>query len=292
MDEELLTVAAVARRIGVAPATLRTWDRRYGLGPSSHEAGEHRRYCPSDLAQLTLMRRLIVSGVAPADAAVRAKAHSGSVSVEHEIQSFEVREDVVDSLHRAAKSLDKNFVETLLRKDIADNGVIATWTEVIVPLLFLVGDEWAATGTGIEVEHMLSESIKRLMREGVSEIKEPLNTQPVLLASVGEELHCLALHALAAALAEKGIETFFLGARTPLEAISVMVKRAAPPAVFLWAQLEQNSDPKFFNELPVVRPAPRVIVGGPGWDRDSCADVVVAQDLTHACAEIERAVGL
>ena len=292
MDEELLTVAAVARRIGVAPATLRTWDRRYGLGPSSHEAGEHRRYCPSDLAQLTLMRRLIVSGVAPADAAVRAKAHSGSVSVEHEIQSFEVREDVVDSLHRASKSLDKNFVETLLRKDIADNGVIATWTEVIVPLLFLVGDEWAATGTGIEVEHMLSESIKRLMREGVSEIKEPLNTQPVLLASVGEELHCLALHALAAALAEKGIETFFLGARTPLEAISGMVKRAAPPAVFLWAQLEQNSDPKFFNELPVVRPAPRVIVGGPGWDRESCADVVVAQDLTHACAEIERAVGL
>ena len=292
MEQELLTVAAVARRIGVAPATLRTWDRRYGLGPSSHEAGEHRRYCPNDLAQLTLMRRLIISGVAPADAAVRAKAHSGSVSVENVIQDFEVREDVVDSLHRAAKSLDKNFVETLLRKDISENGVIASWTEVIVPLLFLVGDEWAATGAGIEVEHMLSEIIKRLLREGVAEIKEPVNTQPVLLASVGEELHCLALHALAAALAEKGIETFFLGARTPLEAISGMVKRAAPPAVFLWAQLEQNSDPKFFNELPVVRPAPRVIVGGPGWNRETCADVVVAQDLTHACDEIERAVGL
>ena len=292
MDEELLTVAAVARRLGVAPATLRTWDRRYGLGPSSHEAGEHRRYCPNDLAQLTLMRRLIISGVAPADAAVRAKAHTGSVSVENVIQDFEVREDVVDSLHRASKSLDKNFVETLLRKDISENGVIASWTEVIVPLLFLVGDEWAATGTGIEVEHMLSEIIKRLLREGVAEIKDPVNAQPVLLASVGEELHCLALHALAAALAEKGIESFFLGARTPLEAISGMVKRAAPPAVFLWAQLEQNSDPKFFNELPVVRPAPRVIVGGPGWDRETCADVVVAQDLTHACAEIERAVGL
>ena len=292
MEEELLTVAAVARRIGVAPATLRTWDRRYGLGPSSHEAGEHRRYCPSDLAQLTLMRRLIISGVAPADAALRAKAHSGSVSVENVIQDFEVREDVVDSLHRAAKSLDKNFVETLLRKDISENGVIASWTEVIVPLLFLVGDEWAATGTGIEVEHMLSEIIKRLLREGVVEIKDPVNAQPVLLASVGEELHCLALHALAAALAEKGIESFFLGARTPLEAISGMVKRSAPPAVFLWAQLEQNSDPKFFKDLPVVRPAPRVIVGGPGWDRQSCADVVVAQDLTHACDEIERAVGL
>ena len=93
-------------------------------------------------------------------------------------------------------------------------------------------------------------------------------------------------------LAEKKIETFFLGARTPLEAISGMVKRSAPPAVFLWAQLEQSSDPKYFTDLPVVRPAPRVIVGGPGWDQKECSDVVVAQDLTHACAEIERAVGL
>ncbi len=292
MEQELLTVAAVARRLGVAPATLRTWDRRYGLGPSSHEAGEHRRYCPNDLAKLTMMRRLITSGVAPCDAAIRAKAHEGSATFDNLVAEFAVRDDVVDSLHRASKSLDKSFVETLLRKDIFENGVIASWTEVIVPLLFLVGDEWAATGTGIEVEHMLSEIIKRLLREGVVEIKDPVNAQPVLLASVGEELHCLALHALAAALAEKRIETFFLGARTPLEAISGMVKRSAPPAVFLWAQLEQNSDPKFFKDLPVVRPAPRVIVGGPGWDQQECSEVVVAQDLTHACAEIERAVGL
>jgi hypothetical protein len=238
------------------------------------------------------MRRLISSGVAPCDAAIRAKAHEGSVRVENLVAEFEVRSEIVAALHRAANALDKNFIETLLRKDIADNGVIASWTEVIVQLLILVGDEWAATGTGIEVEHMLSEIIKRLLRDGVAEIKEPINTQPVLLASVGEELHCLALHALAAALAEKRIETFFLGARTPLEAISGMVKRAAPPAVFLWAQLEQNSDPKFFKDLPAVRPAPRVIVGGPGWDQQVCSDVVVAQNLIHACAEIERAVGL
>ena len=67
-DDEKLTVAAVARRIGVAPATLRTWARRYGLGPSGHEAGEHRKYLPQDLAKLIMMRRLIVAGVSPAEA--------------------------------------------------------------------------------------------------------------------------------------------------------------------------------------------------------------------------------
>jgi DNA-binding transcriptional MerR regulator len=247
MEEELLTVAAVARRLGVAPATLRTWDRRYGLGPSSHEAGEHRRYCPGDLAKLTLMRRLITTGVAPSDAAEKAKEHKGAVTIEKLVDNFEVREELVDSLHRASKSLDKLFVETVLRNDIAEYGIIASWTEVIVPLLFLVGDEWEADGSGIEVEHMLSEIIKRILREGIAEIKKPVNAQPVLLAAVVEEMHSLALHALAAALAEKQIETFFLGARTPLEAISGMIKRSAPPAVFLWAQLSKNCDPQFFE---------------------------------------------
>ena len=64
-----LSVAAVARRLGVAPATLRTWDRRYGLGPSGHAAGAHRRYSGTDLARLIVMRRLTIDGVAPVEAA-------------------------------------------------------------------------------------------------------------------------------------------------------------------------------------------------------------------------------
>ncbi len=291
MEDELLTVAAVARRIGVAPATLRTWDRRYGLGPTLHEAGSHRRYCPADLAKLTLMRRLISTGVSPADAAEQAKAHKGSVKIANLVSKFEHRQELVDSIHRAAKILDKSFIETVLRKDITEHGVIASWTEVVVPLLVIVGDEWERTGAGIEVEHMLSEVLKRIMREGVPEIKKPKNAQPVLLAAVGEEVHCLALHALAAALAERGIESFFLGARTPLEAIDAMVRRSAPPAIFLWAQLKHNGDEKFFREIPAIRPTPRIILGGPGWNLKDPSEVTFVQDLSLACAEIESAVG-
>src|SRR3954466_12102944 len=65
----MLTVAAVARRLGVAPSTLRTWDRRYDLGPSAHTAGSPRRYSAQDLERLVVMRRLTLEGVPPADAA-------------------------------------------------------------------------------------------------------------------------------------------------------------------------------------------------------------------------------
>ena len=290
--EELLTVAAVARRLGVAPATLRTWDRRYGIGPSAHESGAHRRYCPADLARLTLMRRLITSGVSPCDAATQAKSHKGTINLETIVTDYVVREELVTALHKAAKGLDKKFIEAALRKDLALYGVEQSWSEVIVPLLLIVGNEWEASGDGIEVEHLLTEVLKGILREQVEDIRKPVNAHPVLLASVGEEVHSLALHALAAALAERKIETYFLGARTPLEALSAMITRSAPPAVFLWAQLSKNADPKFFNDIPAIRPMPRMVLGGPGWSHVDCQDVSVVHDISDAVAEIERAVGL
>ena len=73
-DMPRLHVAAVARRVGVAPSTLRTWDRRYGIGPTDHSPGRHRRYSPDDLARLDLMHRALIQGATPADAAAHALA--------------------------------------------------------------------------------------------------------------------------------------------------------------------------------------------------------------------------
>lgn len=67
--EPRLTVAAVASRLGVAPSTLRTWDRRYGLGPSDHTSGRHRRYGAEDIARLEIMQRALLRGASPAEAA-------------------------------------------------------------------------------------------------------------------------------------------------------------------------------------------------------------------------------
>jgi DNA-binding transcriptional MerR regulator len=64
-----LGVAAVARRFGIAPATLRSWHRRYGIGPSGHVDGRARRYRPADLARLAVMRDALIHGCTTAQAA-------------------------------------------------------------------------------------------------------------------------------------------------------------------------------------------------------------------------------
>ncbi|MDG4763147.1 MerR family transcriptional regulator [Solwaraspora sp. WMMD406] len=69
MGDDALSAGSVARRLGVAVTTLRTWHQRYGLGPTQHVKGHHRRYSQEDLARLEVMRRLTADGVAPAEAA-------------------------------------------------------------------------------------------------------------------------------------------------------------------------------------------------------------------------------
>lgn len=292
LQEELLTVSAVARRLGIAPATLRTWDRRYGLGPSIHEAGEHRRYCAKDLAKLMLMRRLISAGVSPSDAAEQAKEHDGEIEFSTIIREFEVREDVVAGIDKALLAFDIAFVEETLRHELNSHGVEITWHEIIVPTLIAIGEAWQSSGKGIEIEHAFTEVLKNVLREVTSTAKKPLNTNPVILASIGEEQHSLPLHALEAALAEIGIRTHFLGARTPFEAIAATLPRIAPPAIFLWATFSQNARPEYFQELPSIRPAPRILLGGPGWAPDQCHGATVVMGIGNACDEIASAVGV
>lgn len=293
-DIAYLTVAAVARRLGIAPGTLRTWDRRYGLGPTEHACGQHRRYSSSDLARLTHMHRLVISGVAPADAAklsIEHPAELAGIENAREIPAPSSDKELVRFLFRAAEALNRDAVEREIRNQIIEHGTADTWINVLVPLLWAIGEVWESTGEGIAAEHLVTDAIKRILGERIL-VESPRNEVPVLLACVGEELHSLAITALAAALAEENIQVHLLGARTPLVAIAEVVRRSAPPAIFLWKQLPENCSLEPLKSLPAIRPAPRVILGGPGWSKVECKGAYLADNLVIATREISQALGL
>lgn len=286
-----LSVAAVARRLGVAPGTLRTWDRRYGLGPSARTAGTHRRYSKDDLARLLYMHKLVISGVSPSGAAQLAITHKGEIQSPELASPPLVKGQLVNALFRATERLDRVRVEQMICSQIEKEGVVGAWTNLLVPMLRMIGDAWQRTGAGIASEHMVSEIIKQVLGRHIL-VANPRNERSALLACIGEEVHTLALTALAAALAEENIAVEFLGARTPIEAISEVLRRSAPPAIFLWAQLPENATFEKITALPSVRPAPRIILGGPGWAGMDCTGAVVVTDLIGARREIANALGL
>jgi hypothetical protein len=69
------------------------------------------------------------------------------------------------------------------------------------------------------------------------------------------------------------------------------VRRVAPAAVVLWAQLPRYADPGALAALPRTRQRVRLFVGGPGWERGvvpSTAERI--DDLGSAAEAVEQAV--
>lgn len=271
----MLTVAAVARRLGVAPATLRTWARRYGLGPSGHESGTHRRYTELDLARLQAMRRLTLAGMPAADAArsvlstdpgaARAPAQRNALTASDALGSPPASTPVQRDLVRAANGMVAATVSDLIRRSLATNGALATWRELVEPVLDAADRRWPEAADCAAVERLITHAADTAFRDYAARLAEPVGRRPLLFACPPGEHHQLPLSVLAGMLADHHVAVRNLGPSVPAEALAAGVRRTGAAAVLLWADSMATADPAVVSALPVTRPRTEIITAGPGW---------------------------
>ncbi|MEI5103139.1 cobalamin-dependent protein [Streptomyces sp. PmtG] len=298
----------MARSLGVSPTTLRSWDRRYGLGPAVRAAGHHRRWSSQDTAMVRDMCALTATGVPPAEAARLAKARSRTPSAPGPapvarggpgargdscgLPLGDVRQEC-RGLARAAVRLDAPEVQGQLNSLVGEHGLTAAWEEVMVPTLRAVGRKWASSGDRyVEVEHLLSWHVSTTLRSAPLLLPGPatvLDTPPVLLACVPGEQHTLALEALNAALGVRGVPTRVLGAAVPVEALVTAVRRTGPAAVVLWSQTRSTASVPLARHVAAMewgvkgaRRNPPVLPAGPGWGRRALPGLVRCLGLQEA----------
>jgi MerR family transcriptional regulator, light-induced transcriptional regulator len=376
------SVGAVARRLGVAPSTLRTWNRRYGIGAHELSPGRHRRYTAEDITRLEHMQKLILRGAAPADAAraaltapaapgpALAGADGGPLSgtadgtaggepggqatavLEREAagggpaesgpaesgpaesgpghaggQEAGDRPDgrgpagapggefpaarpgpghgsggrrlalpgasaAARGLARAVLALDEKRASETIRATLDQDGSVRTWEDLLVPVLSGLGTRFEHTGTCVEAEHLLSVATIGAFSRRTADLPGQVQHRAVLLASAEGEQHNLPLYALAAALAEQGIDSRVLGSDLPYFALAAAVRRTGPGVVFLWSQAPATGDPLALPDLSPRRPGARLILGGPGWDRDRIpAAARLVGSLPEALSAVVAALG-
>lgn len=302
-----VTTGFLARTLGVSPTTLRSWDRRYGLGPAARQDGRHRRWSPQDVSMLKEMCRLTATGVPPAQAARSALAHArGALSPPavappvtpgaHRgsrspgaLPLGDVRQEC-RGLARAAVRLDATAVQDLLTDVVATHGTVVAWEEVMAPALRAAGRRWESSGDRyVEVEHLLSWHISSTLRHVCVSAPGPRRDgPPVLLACLPGERHTLPLEALGAALAELGVPTLMLGGAVPADALDGAVRRVGPAAAALWAQSRSTAGLPLAEHLATLRWGVRgarrrsaVLLCGPGWSR-TASDLPRPPDLREA----------
>ncbi|MFI1517493.1 MerR family transcriptional regulator [Kitasatospora cineracea] len=310
------STGAVARRLGVSPTTVRSWERRYGIGPAERPAGRHRRWTARDVAVLEAMCRLTAHGVPPAEAARLAPAQAERLALAQAEQAEQTERGEravpveraappgavppeVRGLARAARRLDGPEVARLLRDGVERFGAVTAWTDLMAPALRAAGRRWARGGgeQDVEVEHLLSWHVSSALRR-VAVPPAGAAGPPVLLAAMPGEQHTLPVEAVAAALAERGLPFRVFGAALPAAALAAAVRRTGPAAVLLWSQTRATADPVPARAVAATpwgprgaRLRPTVLAAGPGWHRTTRPPGTLApRDLPDTLTLLARAL--
>lgn len=316
-QEAGLTTGEVARRLGVAPTTVRSWDRRYGLGPAGRVGGRHRRWTPADVALLERMCALTATGVPPAEAARAvlgapppvssprpqpadappeppasgaSRAHAGMRlgDARHECRG----------LARAALRLDAVALDELLNSAVETYGLVDAWQEIVMPTLQAVGRKWETSGERyVEVEHFLSWHVACALRRAAPPVADGLPGGTVLLACVPGENHTLPLEALSAALAQRRVAVRMFGAALPVEALVEAVRRTGPAVVGLWAQSRTTASRPLAQHVAGMswgvrgsRRQATVMTLGPGWAGKAVGGALRPPGLAEAVDAVEARV--
>jgi DNA-binding transcriptional MerR regulator len=268
--EPAWTAGQVARHLGIAESTLRSWHRRYGIGPHGSEPGRYRRYSEADVARLQRMQDLINLGMLASEAAQAVQAGEG--------EAVSADRDVAD-LVTAARAADSERCRVVLDSVLARRGVVEAWESVCRPALVLVDADQQDDPDCIDIEHALSWAMLGALHRAPRPPILP-GTPLVLLACVEAEHHTLPLAALAAALGANRIPIRMLGAATPTQSLVRAVRETAPAALVLWSQRPGPAGPHI---LQVLSPyPPRLFTAGPGRTLDGPVGVAHLASLTQA----------
>lgn len=276
-------IKRVAHLTGINPATLRAWERRYGLVAPDRTGSGYRLYSDEDVAMLSRIKALVDEGLTIGEAITRVRrgaeplpADSGGPSVR------EARARMLDAL----LSYDR-------RGALEAYDMVATLPplrrveEVLLPVVREVGDLWGCAEIGVAEEHFASAFI----REKLAGIMEDLDTgagrgPEAVCAGLAGERHEFGLMATAISLATRGWRVLYLGTDLPMEEVRRVVQRRRP--ALLCTSVVNSLGTAEFRRLArdlrdLAPPGTEIVIGGPGLPEST---LVGGLDGVHVAEEL------
>ena len=271
-------ITAVAKSTGLSTATLRAWERRYGVPNPFRASSGYRLYSQDDVEQLQKMVGLQEQGVSPSESARLVRAESTTSNpppprpaAEETLSTDEsgdpaAWQDMVESIFATALSMDAARLELLLHRAMTLGNAWTVYSNILRPVLARIGEYWARGDVSIAQEHFATAEIGAVLRNLVRLVRRPGSQHKILLACVAHENHELPLYGVALLAETLGWETCILGARTPPEAMDDAVLKARPHLVGLsvTAPLKEINAPQLFAAYGKVFAGIPWIVGGLG----------------------------
>jgi MerR family transcriptional regulator, light-induced transcriptional regulator len=206
-----ITLAEMEQATGIARATIRMWERRYGAPVGSRDANGERVYTERQLQQMRSVAELVQMGHRPSVVLAASAAE-------------------VEQMRRAARkpASDADTLIDLLRRD----GQQALLTELLsmkarvgnermigrlASSNVAVGAAWRRAQLNVFEEHAYTEAVQTALRHVIAELHTTSRPSPprVVLGTFAGEAHGLGLLMTHAVLLMNGCDSVCLGVELP-----------------------------------------------------------------------------
>jgi len=231
-------IRAAANLTGLSIDTLRAWERRYqAVTPIRGERG--RVYGEREIRRLILLRDAVARGhaigqVAGLEDSALEKLLVGPVPAAKTTGLDRTDLPVSDALLpvvAAIESFDYATANFQLGRLAALLPVDTLVSEVVFPLMKLVGERWHGGTLSIAQEHMTSSIVRNLLGGLVRLSASSNHSQRILFATPSGELHEFGILASAMLAAADGFEALYLGSSLPALEIVAAAEQTSPRAI-------------------------------------------------------------
>lgn len=233
-DSSTFSVGRVAEMTGIAPATLRIWERRYGVPEPVRLPSGHRRYTADQVRWLRRVAEALALGARPGTI-----LRGTEQELERYLQGGEdaITPEEVRTWIDAILRFDADSLMDGLTTEMQEGDIAAVLENKVGPLLTAIGRAWVDGELGIRHEHFATriiENVLRNVRVSIEERETPAaSTGPVLLATLPNERHGLGLDLVELCCAIQGVSTRNIGTDLPVDEIALAARELDAVAVVL-----------------------------------------------------------
>jgi DNA-binding transcriptional MerR regulator/methylmalonyl-CoA mutase cobalamin-binding subunit len=267
----MYTIKQASRVTGVSEASLRAWERRYGVVVPHRSESGYRLYDEEDLAAVSTMRRLVNDGWSPAEAADAVRR--GKVpAVLDEVVGREPSEDLyqphavtyMERFLSSAAQMDTAGIEESLDGGLALGSfehVVDSW---LFPALEALGEGWARGEIDVAGEHAASHAVHRRLSAAFDAAGSRSRGPAVVVGLPSGSQHDLGALAFATAIRRRGMDVLYLGANVPVSSWEAAVRSREARAAVLSVVTPQDRPAAVAvaERLLSQTPVPTVCAGG------------------------------
>jgi methanogenic corrinoid protein MtbC1 len=274
--ENKYSIKAVSAITGINEHTIRAWEKRYKAISPERSDSNRRMYSDNEVEKLRLLNEAVLAGhnigsianlgIPDLNSLLSKKKMSSNKTEDSDKNELIEPDQFLFSCIDAIKSYNGKTLEILLLKASTKMSQPHLIENLIVPLIYKVGDLWYDGVIRIANEHLASTVIRFFLMNLIDQNSTYSSNAPVIISATPRgqehELGALIVGVIASSI---GWKVVYLGANLPVEEIAAAADSLDAKIVSL-SFVYPNDDPQLTRDLKHLKnmlpPNVSVIAGG------------------------------